>query len=80
MKTSEMKEYQKKELTSDSKDTGLQVGDTVDWMNDNGVKWRHKVIGFNYSNLYNKEYKKYVHLDTDSYWFPHNHENLKKIN
>ena len=76
----EIKEYQKRVLTSDPKNTGLQVGDTVDWVNDNGVKWRHKVIGFNYSMNYNKKYKKFVHLDIDCYWFPHNHEKLQKVN
>ena len=38
------KEYQKRVLTSDPKDTGLQVGDTVDWVSDNGLRWRNKVM------------------------------------
>ena len=76
----EMKEYQRRVLTSDPRNTGLQVGDTVDWENEYGVKWRNKVIGFNYSMDYNKKYNCFVHLDTCSYWFPHNHEQLKKLN
>jgi len=58
----------------------LKVGDTVEWENDAGIKWQHKIIGFNYTRWYNKKYKKYVHLDSEAYWFPHNHLELKKIN
>lgn len=76
----DLRDYQRRILTSDPKNTGFKVGDTVEWVNDYGVKWTHKVIGFNYSMEYNKRYSRFVHLDNDSYWFPHNHEHLKKVN
>ena len=57
----------------------LKVGDYVEWENDNGAKWKHKIIGFNYDGWYQKEYKCYAHLDKDSFWFPHNHLKLKKV-
>ncbi len=74
----DIKDYTKEELTSENicKD-GLKVGDTVSWVNSYGVNFENKVIGFNYDNEYNKEYKKYVHLDTDCYWFPHAEDKLK---
>ncbi len=57
----------------------LQVGDKVEWTNDYGVVFHNTVIGFNYDGWYQKEYKKYVHFDTESYWFPHDHKNITKI-
>jgi|TARA_Y100000310_G_C20585110_1_gene764992 hypothetical protein len=60
--------------------TNLKIGDTVEWVNDYGVKWLNKIIGFNTERSYNKKYKKYVHLDTDAYWFPHDHLKLIKLN
>lgn len=57
----------------------LRVGDTVTWVNDYGVKWTNKVIGFNTESWYNRQYSKFVHLDTDSYWFPHSHLELTKV-
>jgi plastocyanin len=57
----------------------LRVGDLVEWVNDYGVVWTHKILGFCYDGWYNKKYQKYVHLDTESYWFAHDHLKLKKI-
>ena len=75
-----MKNYIQKELSNiPPKGVNLKVGDRVRWVNDFGVVWEHKIIGFNTTNKYNRTYKKYVHLDTDSYWFPHSHEELTKL-
>lgn len=52
----------------------LKVGDLVEWTNDYGITWRHRVIGFN--TTYDA---KYVHLDSDAYWFPHDHNKLTLI-
>lgn len=57
----------------------LKVGDTVKWENDCGVKWHHKVLGFNTTNWYNKKYEAFVHLDSDSYWMPHCAKDLTLI-
>ena len=57
----------------------LKVGDTVQWANDLGVTWTNKIIGFNTTREYNQAYKKFVHLDTESYWFPHSADTLTKI-
>ena len=56
----------------------LKVGDTVYWTNDFGIEFENKIIGFNYDGWYQEKYKKFVHLDTDSYWFPHDHLKLSK--
>ena len=75
-----MKEYVKKNLTKEPpKDSNLKVGDTVNWANDYGIKWTHKIIGFNYNGWFQAEYKKFVHLDSDAFWFPHDHKTLTKI-
>ena len=67
-----MREYIERELTNEApKDSGLKVGDEVTWTNDYGVKFTNKIIGFNYTNEFNKEYNRFVHLDTSAYWFPH---------
>lgn len=58
----------------------LKVGDTVKWVNDNGIEWQHKILGFNHTGEYNKTYKCYVHLDKDSYWFPIDHNKLELVN
>jgi len=65
------------------KDSDLKVGDTVWWRNDYGLVFKNKIIGFNYEDEYNedeynKQYKCFVHLDTDAYWFPKNHKHLSK--
>ena len=57
----------------------LKVGDTVYWTNDFGIEFENKIIGFNYDGWYQEKYKKFVHLDTDSYWFPHDHKTLKVV-
>lgn len=57
----------------------LKVGTKVKWTNDYGVEWEHKVIGFNYEREYNKNYNCFVHLNTESYWFPHDHKALTVI-
>ena len=56
----------------------LKVGDLVEWVNDNGVVWKQKILGFDYDD-FNKKYKKYVILDKESYWFPLDHTKLKLI-
>ena len=75
----DIKSFIDRELTSDGRDTGLNVGDRVRWVNDYGVVWENRVIGFNYDREYNRESGKYVHLDTDSFWFPHRADSLEKI-
>jgi hypothetical protein len=67
-------------LTDKSYRDDLKVGDTVKWVNDFGVEWENKVIGFNYDRDYNKDYKKFIHLDTSGYWFPHGDEDILAIN
>lgn len=57
----------------------LKIGDVVEWKNDYGLEFTNKIIGFNYDGWYQKEYKKFVHLDTDAWWFPHDHNSLTKI-
>lgn len=52
--------------------SGLKVGDVVRWVNDYGVKWAHRIIGFG-GNDGND-----VHLSTDSHWFPHDVKELTK--
>ena len=51
----------------------LKVGDLVHWVNDYGVEWDHKILGFQYGDEYGDKYHKHVILDSDSYWFPHGH-------
>lgn len=69
-----------KQLDTNPRGTGFNVGDTVDWVNDYGVKWRHQVIGFNYTSHMAAKYGCTVYLNTDSYWFPYNPGKLKKSN
>lgn len=57
----------------------LKVGDLVEWVNDYGVIWQHKILGFDYEDSFNKTYNKFVIVDKDSYWFPLDHTKLKKI-
>lgn len=57
----------------------LKVGDKVRWTNENGVTWENTVIGFDTESWYNKKYGKFVHIDTDSYWFPHHHDDFELI-
>ena len=57
----------------------FKVGDKVKWVNDYGVAWEHEIIGFDTESWYNKEYKCYVHLNSDAYWFPHDHTKLELI-
>ena len=72
--------YVKEQLTSTApSDSKLKIGDTVNWVNPYGVKWTHKVIGFNTAGWYQKEHKKFVHLNTDCYWFPHCENELVKV-
>lgn len=74
-----MAQYIRDCLVNDApEDSDLKVGDTVYWVNDSGVVIENKIIGFNYIGWYQREYKKYVHLDTDGYWFPHGVEELSK--
>ena len=75
----EKAEFVKNHLTSDPKQSKFKVGDLVGWINCNGVEWEHKILGFNYVREYNETYKKFIHLDTDSYWFPHGEEELTLI-
>jgi hypothetical protein len=75
----DIKNFIKDELTNKAPDgCDLRIGDLVEWVNGNGVVWQNKIIGFNYSNEYNKRFQTFVHLDTDSFWFPHDHRKLKK--
>ena len=75
-----MKKYIKENLSKTLKDCSLKVGDRVKWKNDYGVEWEHTIIGFNTTNEFNKEYERYVHLDSDAYWFPHSVDSLTLVN
>jgi len=57
----------------------LKVGDWVEWENDYGAVFRHQVLGFDTETEFNKDYERYVHLDKDSYWMPHDHRTLRKV-
>ena len=73
------KNFIKNELTNKPpQGSNLKVGDLVRWENCNSVIWEHRILGFNYTNEYNKKYNCFVHLNTDSYWMPHNHKELTK--
>ena len=54
----------------------LKIGDLVEWENEFGVIWQHKILGFQYGDWYGDQYGAHVILDKDSYWFPHNHATL----
>jgi hypothetical protein len=70
----------KKELTqTPPKGCDLKVGDLVQWVNDYGVVWQHRILGFCYKGWFTEKYNRFVHLDTDSYWFPHDHTTLTKL-
>jgi len=56
----------------------LEVGDWVDWVNDYGVEWTHKILGFQYGDEYGDKYNKHVILDKEAYWFPLGHQELTK--
>lgn len=56
-----------KKLKKESRD--LKSGDLVSWENEYGVKWKHKIIGFDVDGD--------VYFDNDSWWFPHNIERFK---
>lgn len=75
-----MKEYTKENLSNKAPhDIILKVGDVVEWKNDYGIKFQNKVIGFKSSGWFHTKYKKYVHIDTDSWWFPHSDKELKLV-
>jgi len=75
----DIKTFIQEDLIAECAITGLEVGDLVSWVNAAGVEWENKVIGFNLTDEYNAKYEKYVHLDTDSFWFPYSHKELTKI-
>ena len=54
---------------------GIKVGDTVTWVNDYGVIWEHKVIGFSEPCSVG-----FIHFDSDSYWFPHKPDCITEVN
>ncbi len=56
-------------------DCGLSVGDTIEWVNDYGAVWEHKIIGFSEPNSVG-----FVHFDSGAYWFPHNLKCITKVN
>ena len=52
----------------------FSVGDVVTFTNEYGVSFDGlKVIGFAKGDLY---YGRFIHLDTDAYWFPKKPEEL----
>lgn len=54
----------------------LNVGDEVIFTNDNGVEFfGYSVIGFSET----VEYGRFIHLNTDSYWFASKRENLTSM-
>ena len=57
----------------------LEVGDRVRWTNENGVKWEHEILGFEYKGIMATGYNHHVCLVSESYWFPHNHKTLEKV-
>lgn len=57
-------------------DCEFSVGDNVTFTNEYGVVFEgHKVIGFAEDDSF---YGRFIHIDTDSYWFPHTPEELTK--
>ena len=60
-------------------DSTLKVGDKVEWTNDYGVKFESIVVGFNYDGWFQAKYEKFVHLNTDAFWFPHDHKTLRVV-
>ena len=74
-----MKTFIDEKLTSDDRGGLFSVGDVVEWINDYGVKFTNKVIGFNYDDEFNKKYNRFVYLDTDCFWFPHDELKLKPL-
>lgn len=55
---------------------GLKVGDKVTFTNDYGCKFHGLfIIGIDKDNSF---YGKQIHLNTDSYWFPHSAKELTK--
>ena len=76
-----MQDYIKNKLTSTPPDgCSFKVGDVVDWVNDSGVKWTSKIIGFKTTGWYHEKYSKFVHLDTSGYWMPHDSNKLTMSN
>ena len=57
----------------------LKVNQLVEWVNDYGVKFQHRILGFDYEGEYANKYNKHVILDKESYWFPHSHLELKLV-
>ncbi len=56
----------------------LKVGDKVTFTNDNGVSFSNlTVIGFADDDSF---YNRFIHLDSDCYWFPVKLESLVKEN
>ena len=57
----------------------FKVGDFVKFTNDYGVEFiLHRVIGF--TKIEDELHGRFVHIDTDSPWFPVKPESLEKIN
>jgi hypothetical protein len=76
---SKMNDFIEKELSNNPYDTGLKVGQTVTWVNDAGIQWINKVIGFNHTNYMATKYNKVIYLDSSAYWFPHHINEIIKI-
>ena len=58
----------------------FKVGDTVTFTNEYGVSFPGlKVIGFDTADPYwNGKRGKYIHIDSEAYWFPKSPDELKK--
>lgn len=70
----EKKLWIKENLTETApKGCNLKVGDSVEWVNDYGVKFTHKIIGFSETRYPDKV----VYLNSEAYWFPHALSTLK---
>ena len=81
IETIEMRQYiQKNLVTKPEHETAFKVGDVVNWTNDYGIKWQHKIIGFGYKNEFGIKYEKFIYLNTESFWFPYSDNQLAIAN
>lgn len=84
MKKSKQKaiEFAQKELSDqipEGLECDLKVGDIVTFINEYGVSFEGlRVIGFRCEDWFERKYKKFIFLNTSSYWFPHERNELIK--
>jgi len=71
----EITKYAQALLKTPPEKTDFKIGDKVTFINDYGVHFNNlTVIGYSDDILY--RYGKFIHLDSDSYWYPHSPDQL----